>query len=159
MSYRTRFTNRDLTTLLWPSYFHTDNKEVWDFVNSYSEFYPFINRVKAVTEAGVFSLPINLLTINQLFGKTFNPKQAKDFIHSLSQSFDDKAKNMEEQALSLLGDKIYKTFFKGYTEKQWGVGQQSYLPLFLKGFLFALIMMIITISIVIKVCLRRAILI
>src|SRR6266478_8893951 len=55
-----------------PHIFHTDDDEVWTYVNRYMEFKPFVNRVKAITQGRVFTLPINLLTINQLFGKTFS---------------------------------------------------------------------------------------
>ena len=54
-----------------PHIFHTNNKEVWDFINKYTEFNSYVNRVKAITNGSVYSLPINLGTINQYFGKTF----------------------------------------------------------------------------------------
>ncbi len=63
-----------------PHIFHTDNQEVWDYINKYGEFKPFINRVKAVSKDSVYSLPINLHTINQFFNKQFNPKQAQEWI-------------------------------------------------------------------------------
>jgi len=56
-----------------PHIFHTDDDEVWAYVNRYSTFMPYVNRVKAVTQGRVYSLPINLLTINQFYGKTFSP--------------------------------------------------------------------------------------
>ena len=59
-----------------PHIFHTDDDEVWTYVNRFMEFKPFVNRVKATTGARVFSLPINLLTINQFFNKTLAPKEA-----------------------------------------------------------------------------------
>ncbi len=65
-----------------PHIFHTDNTEVWDFVNKYSTMMPYINRVKATYNAQVFSLPINLHTINQFFKKTCSPDEAKALIES-----------------------------------------------------------------------------
>ena len=103
-----------------PHIFHTDNAEVWDFVNRFATFRPYVNRVKAVVNDRVYSLPINLHTINQFFGKTLSPSEARDFI--AAQSVDiPTPQNFEEQALSLVGSKIYEAFFKGYTMKQWGI--------------------------------------
>ena len=63
-----------------PHIFHTDDDEVWAFVNRYMRFMPYVNRVKATTAGRVYSLPINLLTINQFFGTTMNPEEARTFI-------------------------------------------------------------------------------
>jgi len=104
-----------------PHIFHTDNQEVWQFINQFSELVPYVNRVKVTANNQVFSLPINLLTINQLFKKTFNPKEAMNFFDTLSEGSIDTPKTFEEQALKYLGREIYETFFKGYTTKQWGV--------------------------------------
>jgi len=68
----------------------------------------------------MFSMPINLLTINQFFGKTMNPEEAREFVSSLGDSSIDEPRNFEEQALKMLGRDLYETFFKGYTIKQWG---------------------------------------
>ncbi len=62
-----------------PHIFNTNHEDVWSYVNRFGTIRPFVNRVKAVTERGVYGLPINLLTINQFFGKTFDPKQAEAF--------------------------------------------------------------------------------
>ncbi|TWR25378.1 UDP-galactopyranose mutase [Mucilaginibacter achroorhodeus] len=103
-----------------PHIFNTSNEKVWQYVNKFDEFMPYTNRVKAVTRAGVFSLPINLLTINQLFGKTFNPREAEEFVAQLGDKTIAEPRNFEEQALKMLGKKIYETFFLDYTIKQWG---------------------------------------
>lgn len=66
-----------------PHIFHTDDKEVWEYINKFGMFEPYVNRVKAITKGAVYSLPINLHTINQFFHKTLNPAEAKDFINSL----------------------------------------------------------------------------
>lgn len=104
-----------------PHIFHTSREDVWEYVNRYGTFMPYVNRVKAVTRKGVFSLPINLLTINQFFGKAFNPREAQAFIATVGDSSIETPRNFEEQALKMLGRDLYETFFHGYTKKQWGV--------------------------------------
>ena len=104
-----------------PHIFNTNHQVVWDFVNQYGSFGPFVNRVKAMTKRGVFGLPINLHTINQFYGKSFSPDEAKSFIDSLGDKSIKEPQNFEEQALRFLGRDLYETFFYGYTKKQWGV--------------------------------------
>jgi|MudIll2142460700_1097286.scaffolds.fasta_scaffold03168_1 UDP-galactopyranose mutase len=104
-----------------PHIFHTDKKDIWDFVNQYCEMMPYINRVKAVAGRRVYSLPVNLHTINQLFEKTLNPSEAAEFIRSVARTDITEPSNFEEQALSMVGERIYRTFFEGYTRKQWGM--------------------------------------
>jgi len=103
-----------------PHIFHTDIREVWDYVNRFAEFMPYINRVKAKTAEGVFSLPVNLLTLSQLFHQDFTPRSAYDFIQAQAEKSIKNPQNFEEQALSMMGEKLYRTFFHGYTLKQWG---------------------------------------
>ncbi|RYH11131.1 UDP-galactopyranose mutase [Tropicimonas sp. IMCC6043] len=110
-----------------PHIFHTDNREVWDYVNSHATFMPYVNRVKAVSGGRVYSLPINLHTINQLFGTAMNPAEARAFIAERSRQDIAEPQTFEEQALKFVGDEIYKAFFHGYTRKQWGV-EPSDLP-------------------------------
>ncbi len=110
-----------------PHIFHTSNIVVWDFIKQFDEFMPFTNRVKAITGKRVFSLPINLLTINQFFGKTFSPSEAEQFIASIGDSSITDPQTFEEQALRFVGIELYEAFFKGYTIKQWGT-QPSNLP-------------------------------
>ena len=100
-----------------PHIFHTDNKKVWDFVNSLVDFYPFINQ--PVTKAGlyIYNLPFNMWTYNQLWG-AIRPQDAKAIIEE--QKYKSEVHNLEQQALSLVGRDIYQKFIKGYTEKQWG---------------------------------------
>ena len=104
-----------------PHIFHTDDEEVWHYVNRFAEFEPYINRVKANVKDEVYSLPINLHTINQFFRKCFSPSEAKAFIASISRQDILEPASFEEQALKFLGNDLYEAFFKGYTEKQWGV--------------------------------------
>jgi UDP-galactopyranose mutase len=110
-----------------PHIFNTDKKEIWDFVNSFTEFKPFINRVKANYKDKIYSLPINLHTINQFFDKSFGPEEAKEFVTSQADKTIDEPKSFEEQALKFIGKDLYKAFFYGYTKKQWGC-EPSALP-------------------------------
>lgn len=104
-----------------PHIFNTSREDVWSFINNWGEFRPYTNRVKAVTSRGVFSLPINLLTINQFFDQKLTPAQARDFVGSLGDRKIHNPQSFEEQALKLLGRDLYEAFFYGYTKKQWGV--------------------------------------
>ena len=103
-----------------PHIFHTDDAEVWDYVNRFAEFMPFQNRVKTTSQGAVYSLPVNLLTINQFFGQTLRPDEARDFIMQKADTSIEEPQNFEEQALRFVGRDLYEAFFKGYTEKQWG---------------------------------------
>ena len=104
-----------------PHIFHTSNESVWSYVQQFGEFRPFINRVKTTFQDRVFSLPINLLTINSFFGKSYSPKQAREFIASIGELSQHEALNFEEKAISTIGHALYEAFFYGYTKKQWGV--------------------------------------
>ncbi|MFC7513863.1 UDP-galactopyranose mutase [Herbaspirillum sp. GCM10030257] len=104
-----------------PHIFHTSNEKVWNYVRQFDEFMPYTNRVKAITKGRVFSLPVNLLTINQFFGKTFNPREAEAFLASIGDQSISDPKTFEEQALRFVGKDLYEAFFKGYTTKQWGM--------------------------------------
>ncbi|MBR9650100.1 UDP-galactopyranose mutase [Thalassovita aquimarina] len=111
-----------------PHIFHTDDQEVWDYVNRFERFLPYKNRVKTTSQGQVFSLPINLHTINQFFGKTMRPDEALAFIteEQADTSIED-PQTFEEQALRFVGRDLYEAFFKGYTIKQWGM-DPSQLP-------------------------------
>lgn len=104
-----------------PHIFHTGNQKVWDYVTSFMEFMPYVNRVKSTVNGAVYSLPINLHTINQFFGKTFSPSEAEAFIAEQGDQTIEEPKNFEEQALKFVGKDLYEAFFKGYTQKQWGL--------------------------------------
>lgn len=104
-----------------PHIFHTDDAEVWDYVNGFARFMPYRNRVKSTVGGSVYSLPVNLHTINQFFGKTMRPDEARAFIEQTQAdtSITD-PQSFEEQALRFVGRDLYDAFFRGYTEKQWG---------------------------------------
>jgi UDP-galactopyranose mutase len=103
-----------------PHIFHTGNARVWDYVRKFGDWVPYTHRVQAVSGGRVFSLPVNLLTINQFFNKVMSPDEARAFIAAQAQKVEEPA-NFEEQALSMIGPDLYHAFFRGYTRKQWGV--------------------------------------
>lgn len=118
-------TERDAETdvmvhIYGPHIFHTDDEEVWTYVNEFTTFMPYKNRVKTTSQGQVFSLPINLHTINQYYGKTMRPDEAREFIAGIGDSSIEEPETFEEQALKFVGPDLYEAFFKGYTEKQWG---------------------------------------
>jgi UDP-galactopyranose mutase len=104
-----------------PHIFHTSNEKIWKYVNQFDEFMPFTNRVKAIYKNNVYSLPINLLTINNFFKKTFSPDEASHFIKTISLENISEPISFEEQALKFIGNDLYEAFLKGYTIKQWGL--------------------------------------
>ena len=119
------FSTRDRETgimvhVYGPHIFHTGDERVWAYVQKFGEMVPYQHRVQAIASGAVYSLPINLLTINQFFGKTMNPQEAREFISGKSSPIDNPA-NFEEQALSMIGPELYHAFFRGYTLKQWGL--------------------------------------
>jgi UDP-galactopyranose mutase len=100
--------------------FHTDNKAVWDYVNRFCEFNNFINSPIARYRNELYNLPFNMNTFSKMWN-VFTPKEAKAIIEK--QRIDagiTEPKNLEEQALFLVGRDIYEKLIKGYTEKQWG---------------------------------------
>ncbi len=119
-------TERDLETnvmvhVYGPHIFHTSNERIWNYVRQFDDFMPFINRVKSIYNERVYSLPINLMTINAFFGKTLNPKEAAEFMESIGDKSIRDPQTFEEQALRFVGKELYEAFFKGYTQKQWGL--------------------------------------
>jgi UDP-galactopyranose mutase len=108
--------------------FHTSNKEVWDYMNELCEFNHYVNSPLARYKNKVYNLPFNMHTFYQLWGTT-TPEEAEAKIESQRVKIDD-PKNVEEQALSLVGSDIYEKLIKGYTEKQWGIAATQ-LPAFI----------------------------
>lgn len=126
------YTERDKETNIMvhkygPHIFNTDNEEIWDYIQNFCEMIPFVNRVKSIYKSEVYSLPINLHTINQFFKKNLNPREAKLFIENIAQKNIVEPQNFEEQALKFIGKDLYEAFFYGYTKKQWGC-EPSELP-------------------------------
>lgn len=100
--------------------FHTNNKEVWEYVNQFVEFNRFINSPVANYKGEIYSLPFNMYTFNKMWG-VVTPQEAQLKIEEQRKKyrFDD-PQNLEEQAISLVGVDIYEKLVKDYTEKQWG---------------------------------------
>ena len=100
--------------------FHTDNKEIWEYVNQFAEFNRYTNSPVANYKGEIYNMPFNMNTFNKLWG-VFTPKEAKAKIEEELKSTNiDEPKNLEEQGIKLVGKTIYEKLVKGYTEKQWG---------------------------------------
>ena len=100
--------------------FHTSDKEVWEYINQFTEFNNFINSPVAVYEDKMYNLPFNMNTFYQMWG-TKTPTEALEKIEEQKAEANiTEPKNLEEQAISLVGLDIYTKLIKGYTEKQWG---------------------------------------
>ena len=108
-----------------PHIFHTDDSEAWDFIRRYGIMMPYTNRVKSTVGGQVYSLPINLHTINQFYGKTLRPAEARAFLAEQADNSIAEPQNFEEQALKYVGRALYEAFFKGYTQKQWGLDPRT----------------------------------
>lgn len=102
-----------------PHIFHTDDKRIWDYVNQFAEFNRFTNSPLANYQNEIFNLAFNMNTFNRLWG-VVRPEEAKEIIEKQRQEAGIKEpKNLEEQAISLVGYDVYEKLIKGYTEKQW----------------------------------------
>ena len=100
--------------------FHTNNKKVWDYVTSFAEFNRFTNSPVANYKGELYSLPFNMYTFNKMWG-VVTPEEAAAKIEEQRQAAGiTEPKNLEEQAISLVGTDIYEKLIKGYTQKQWG---------------------------------------
>lgn len=100
--------------------FHTNDREVWEYVNRFAEFNNFINSPVANYNGEIYSLPFNMYTFNKMWG-VITPGQAKEKISEQREAAGvAEPKNLEEQAISLVGTDIYEKLIKGYTQKQWG---------------------------------------
>lgn len=100
--------------------FHTSNKKVWDYINRFAEFNHYVNSPLAVWKDELYNLPFNMNTFSKMWNIR-TPKEAQEKIAAQRAEFAvDDPKNLEEQALSLVGRDVYEKLVKGYTEKQWG---------------------------------------
>lgn len=99
--------------------FHTNNKEVWDYLQKFTTFNRFTNSPVANYKGELYSLPFNMYTFNKMWG-VVTPEEAVVKINKQRQEIKGAPKNLEEQAISLVGRDIYEKLIKGYTEKQWG---------------------------------------
>ncbi|MBQ9936988.1 MAG: UDP-galactopyranose mutase [Oscillospiraceae bacterium] len=99
--------------------FHTDNKEIWEYANKYADFNNYINTPIANFNGELFNMPFNMHTFYQMWG-VITPDEALAKINEQRSIIKGEPKNLEEQAISLVGTDIYEKLVKGYTEKQWG---------------------------------------
>ena len=99
--------------------FHTNNKEVWQYITQFAEFNRFTNSPVANYKGELYSLSFNMYTFNKMWG-VVTPEEAAAKIEEQRQEIKGEPKNLEEQAISLVGRDIYEKLIKGYTEKQWG---------------------------------------
>ena len=104
-----------------PHIFHTNSRRIWDYVGQFAQFHPYRHKVKACCRGRLYSLPVNLTTLHQVWGVT-TPEQARTKLDSMSEPIANPA-NLEEGALSQVVRDIYELFFRGYTQKQWGKHQ------------------------------------
>lgn len=100
--------------------FHTNNKQVWNYVNQFAEFNRFTNSPVANYHGELYSLPFNMYTFNKMWGVVTPDEAAKKIEEQKKEAGITDPKNLEEQAISLVGTDIYEKLIKGYTEKQWG---------------------------------------
>lgn len=110
--------------------FHTNTKEVWEYINQFAEFNNYVNSPIANYKGEIYNLPFNMNTFNKLWG-VITPEEAKNKIEEQKKEYKIvEPKNLEEQAISLIGRDIYEKLIKGYTEKQWGRSTKE-LPAFI----------------------------
>ena len=100
--------------------FHTDYKDVWDYVNSFVEFNRYTNSPVARINNEIYNMPFNMNTFAKIWNDVFTPEDAMRHINEEKKEITGEPKNLEEQAISLVGRTIYEKLIKGYTEKQWG---------------------------------------
>ena len=99
--------------------FHTSNARVWDYANRFTSFTGYQHRVFTTHRGEVFAMPINLGTINQFNHSAFTPDEARAWVAAHASTLQGEPRNLEEKAISLIGEPLYDAFIKGYTAKQW----------------------------------------
>jgi UDP-galactopyranose mutase len=99
--------------------FHTSNTRVWEYVNRFTSFTGYQHRVYTTHRGEVFPMPINLGTINQFNHSAFTPEEARAWVAAHASGLQGEPRNLEEKAISLIGEPLYEAFIKGYTAKQW----------------------------------------
>ena len=113
--------------------FHTSNKIIWDYINQFAEFNRYTNSPVARYKNETYNLPFNMNTFSKLWPEVFTPEQAKAKIaEELADVKIQEPKNLEEQAIKLIGKTIYEKLIKGYTEKQWGMKATELPPFIIK---------------------------
>ena len=104
--------------------FHTEHEDVWEYLNRFTDFNDYIHTVDTRHDGMLYPMPINLDTINRLYGLNMNAKEAEEFVAKEAKDDTERLgikepKNFEEKGISLVGEKLYTAFLKNYTEKQW----------------------------------------
>jgi len=99
--------------------FHTSNARVWEYANRFTSFTDYRHRVYTTHRGEVFPMPINLGTINQYNRSAFSPDEARAWVAKHATGLSGEPRNLEEKAISLIGEPLYNAFIKGYTAKQW----------------------------------------
>lgn len=99
--------------------FHTSNKEVWEYANRFTSFNDYRHHVLTLHEGRAFTMPINLSTFSEFFGRVFTPQEAHNYLEEQRAKFSGTPENLEEKAISLVGADLYEALIKNYTEKQW----------------------------------------
>lgn len=100
--------------------FHTSSEEVWNYVSGFTSFNNYVHTVWSSFNSRMYSMPINLQTINSFYGKNLTPDQAREFIaREIEKESIEYPENLEEKAISLIGRPLYNAFIRGYTVKQW----------------------------------------
>jgi UDP-galactopyranose mutase len=108
-----------------PHIFHTDNERAWAYINRFGRMKPYVNRVKARVGERVYTMPVNLHTINQFYGRAMSPSEAQAYVRERADLSIGDPQTFEEQALRFVGPELYRAFFEGYTRKQWGVSPRE----------------------------------
>jgi UDP-galactopyranose mutase len=103
-----------------PHIFHTNSPQVFDYLSSFTEWRPYQHRVLASVDGQLLPMPINLDTVNQLYGLQLSAFQMEEFLGSVAEKVD-RVRNSEDVVLSRVGRDLYEKFFRGYTRKQWGL--------------------------------------
>lgn len=111
--------------------FHTSNKAVWDYVHEFAEFNNFINSPIANYKGEVYNLPYNMNTFSRMWN-VVTPEEAENIIKKQREEIKGEPRNLEEQAISLVGRDVYEKLIKGYTEKQWGRDAKELPPSIIK---------------------------
>jgi UDP-galactopyranose mutase len=109
--------------------FHTSNERVWEYVNRFTAFTNYQHRVFTKYRGQVYAFPMNLALINQFFGQSYTPDEARALVAQQASEIETKdAQNLEEKAISLIGRPLYEAFVKGYTAKQWQTDPKELSP-------------------------------
>jgi len=106
--------------------FHTEDEEVWEYITKFTEFNNYIHTVPTRHNGKLYPMPINLDTINLLYGTEMGPEEAEKFVaEEAKKAGITNPKNFEEKGISLVGEKLYTTFIKNYSEKQWSTSAEN----------------------------------